>query len=50
MLRENFYNYSLGDFLNLKTILRNPLESLAFPLMKSGRECLSVLCKSKQQP
>lgn len=50
VLAENFYNYSLDDSLNLKRILRNPIESLAFLLMKSGRECLSVLCKSKQQP
>jgi 2-polyprenyl-3-methyl-5-hydroxy-6-metoxy-1,4-benzoquinol methylase len=44
VLREEYYNYSLVS-MGWKRQLLSPLETLAFALVPSTRECLSVACR-----
>jgi 2-polyprenyl-3-methyl-5-hydroxy-6-metoxy-1,4-benzoquinol methylase len=50
ILLENFYNYSLGDSFKLSMLVRNPIQFLAFRLLKSSRECLAIFCKLQDKP
>jgi 2-polyprenyl-3-methyl-5-hydroxy-6-metoxy-1,4-benzoquinol methylase len=45
IISEDYYNYTLGAAPGLKPRLRSPLMFLAFPLIKSSRECIAVYCQ-----
>lgn len=45
VISEDFYNYSPGGLFGLKAVLRHPIQTLAFSLLKDSRECLAILCK-----
>jgi len=49
VISENFYNYSPGGLFGLRGLLRHPIQSLAFALLKDSRECLAVLCKIREK-
>ena len=44
-VEEHFFNYSPGALISVQCLLRNPVQFLAFALLKDSRECLSVLCE-----
>ncbi len=44
VLREDFFNYSLQE-AGWRRTLERPLESVAFALVPSTRECLSITCR-----
>lgn len=45
VVREDFYNYSLGDRIKARPFVRHPHWFLAFSLLKDSRECLAVVCE-----
>lgn len=47
VLTEDFYNYTPGAVPGFKMLVRSPLQFLAFSFLKDSRECLAVLCKTK---
>jgi 2-polyprenyl-3-methyl-5-hydroxy-6-metoxy-1,4-benzoquinol methylase len=47
VVREDFYNYSLLS-MGWKRKVRKPLETLAFALAPSTRECLSITCRGSK--
>jgi len=47
VLREDCYNYSLEAGWGRR--LRRPIEALAFAIVPSTRECLSVTCRAAQE-
>lgn len=46
---EDFYNYSPGVVFGLKAMLRHPIQTLAFSVLKDSRECLAVSCKVREK-
>jgi 2-polyprenyl-3-methyl-5-hydroxy-6-metoxy-1,4-benzoquinol methylase len=49
VMREDCFNYSLVS-MGWKRKVRKPLETLAFALAPTTRECLSVTCRRAAQP
>lgn len=47
ILSTRAYNYSPNTGFYWKTVIRHPIQTLAFCLLKDSRECLAVLCTSK---
>jgi len=47
VISENFYNYSIHNQSWFR-MFRNSIQSLAFLLLKDSRECLSILCQSRE--
>lgn len=45
VVSESFYNYSDASRAKWKSLLRFPIRSLAFSLLKDSRECLAILCE-----
>jgi 2-polyprenyl-3-methyl-5-hydroxy-6-metoxy-1,4-benzoquinol methylase len=43
IIKEGFYNYS--EKMTFKTLIKNPLNMLAYLFLKDSRECLTVLCE-----
>jgi 2-polyprenyl-3-methyl-5-hydroxy-6-metoxy-1,4-benzoquinol methylase len=50
IVSESFYNYSDAGSPKYKTLLRNPVRSLAHLLLRDSRECLAILCEQSNQP
>lgn len=49
VLAEDFYNYTPGALPGIKMLVRSPLQFLAFSFLKDSRECLAVLCQTKDK-
>jgi 2-polyprenyl-3-methyl-5-hydroxy-6-metoxy-1,4-benzoquinol methylase len=49
VLSEDFYNYTPGALPGFKMLVRSPLQFLAFTFLKDARECLAVLCQTKDE-
>ena len=46
-IRECFYNYSPQTRPGLRMLLRDPIQFVSHLFLRDSRECLAVLCKSK---
>lgn len=44
ILSETFYNYSDAGNTRWKSVLRSPIQALAFSVLKDSRECMAILC------
>jgi 2-polyprenyl-3-methyl-5-hydroxy-6-metoxy-1,4-benzoquinol methylase len=49
ILSESFYNYSNGNRSRWRSLIRHPIQTLAFSLLKDSRECMAILCQANNQ-